>query len=57
MFTLVLTRAHRPYSGAPAEAAPLGLLGCVSLFCVGQSALWREKLEVQGTCGPATAVF
>lgn len=33
-----------------------GSLGASEPILWGQSALWREKLEVQGSRGPATAV-
>lgn len=56
MFTLGLTRGHRPFSQAPGEATSLGFLGVSEPILWAQSALWREKLEVQGLRGPATAV-
>lgn len=52
MFTLGLTRGPRPFSQAPWEATSLGFLGVSEPIPWAQSALWREKLEVQGVRGP-----
>lgn len=54
------------YTGTDACTGPIrepigsctpGSFGVCEPILWGQSALWREKLEVQGICGPAIAVF